>query len=299
MAKVVTKGKASAAKQTTPVKQSAPAKRSAPEPEPKKSTAVVRKTGGTALANYDEALEGPTGLERVTAKDLVIPRLTILQDLSPQLKKNRAEYIPEAQVGDFCDTGTGDLFREEMEILPCMYARIYLEWAPRASGKGLVANHGTDPSCLERCHQDDKRRMITPEGNYIAETATFYVLNLSAGNRRSFIPLSSTQLKPARQWMTKITYEEIERPDGTRFQAPIFYRVWTAKPVQTNNTEGDWFLWSFAPGETILERDPTKGLLAQAKDFQQQAARGLIQGDVSGMDDEQRPSGGGGDNQRM
>ena len=295
MAKVV-KGKG---KSEPDKKQSAPAKRSAPEPE-KKSTAIVKKVANAvATGNYDEGLEGPTGLERVTAKDLVIPRITILQDLSPQLKKQRAEYIPEAQVGDFCDTGTGDLFRDEIEILPCMYARIYMEWAPRASGKGLVANHGTDPSCLERCRQDEKRRMITPEGNYIAETATFYVLNLSAGNRRSFIPLSSTQLKPARQWMTKISYEEVERPDGSRFQAPIFYRVWTARPVATNNTEGDWFLWSFSPGETILERAPTKGLLAQAKDFQQQAARGLIQGDMSGMDEEQRPSSGAGDNARM
>lgn len=275
-------------------------KQSAPAPEKKQSLPAVKKQSG-AMAAYEE-FEGPTGLEQVTARDLVIPRLTILQDLSPQLKPKRAEYIAEAQVGDFCDTGTGDVFRDEMEILPCMYARIYLEWAPRDSGRGLVANHGTDPSILERCRPDEKRRMVTKDGNYIAETATYYVLNLSAGNRRSFIPLSSTQLKVARQWMTKIQYEKILRPDGTEFQAPIFYRVWTAKPVATNNNQGDWFLWSFTPGETVLERDPSKALLAEAKDFQQQAARGLVQGDLGSMEeDEHHPTndGSNNDNRRM
>lgn len=266
------------------------------KPIPQKQALAPRKS--SEVAEYEEFENGATGLELVRARDLVIPRITILQDLSPQLKRTRAEYIEGAQLGDFCDTSVGDLFRGELEVLPCLFAPIYLEWAPRESGRGLVANHGTDASCLNNCTQDEKRRFVTPDGNYVQETATFYVLNLSAGNRRSFIPLSSTQMKAGRQWITKITNERIKRPDGSDFPAPIFYRCWVAKPVLTKNNQGEWHAWTFTPGETVLERDPSKELLAEAKAFRDQASQGIVTGDLGGFAEDE-PSQGDPDTKPM
>lgn len=247
------------------------AKKPSPPPEKSKAVALV-KPASQGLAVVDESFDGYSGgegFEHATARDVIIPRLAILQALSPQLTKTKPEYIEGASAGMFCDTGTGDLFEDSVEIIPCFFARVYLEWHPRKSGKGLAKNHGTDASILEQCTPDDKGRMILPNGNYVAETATYYFINVSAGNRRGFVPLTSTQLKAARRWMTLLTAEKLQRADGSMFTPPIFYRSWKASVVPHSNAEGDWFGWKFEPSRTILELDPSKALLAEAKEFYQ------------------------------
>lgn len=233
-----------------------------------------------AIFVSNEMFEGPTGFENVSAKDLLIPRITILQKMSPQIEKGKPEYINGAEYGDFCDTGTAEAFKE-LVVVPCFFAMQYLEWAPRNTGKGLIANHGTDASCLKNATPDEKRRMTLPNGNYIAETATWYVLNLSASGRKSFIPLTSTSLKASRRWLTLLTSEKLKRPDGSEFTPPLWYRSWKVTTVDEQNAEGSWKSWKFSPGDPILALDPSKGLLNEAREFNKQAAEGLVKGDVS------------------
>lgn len=269
----------------------------AAETEDKNALATVA-AGSTSLATYDADFDdGNTGLENVTAKDLLIPRIGILQALSPQINRNKPEFIADAQVGDFCDLGLGEIFRDTLHILPVYFATVYLEWAPRNTGKGLVHNHGTDASIMKKTAQDDKGRNVLPNGNYIAETATWYVLNLTANGRRSFIPLTTTALKASRKWLTQVTNERVQRPDGSEFMPPIFYRSWFASPVAMSNAQGDWTGWKFEPGPTILELDPSKKLLAEAKDFLEQVQKGLVSGDVASMAEEGTQ--GSGDNAAM
>jgi hypothetical protein len=245
--------------------------------------AVVAAEGSKELSAVfidDSMFDGNTGFENVSAKDLLIPRITILQRMSPQLEKGKPEYIQGAEPGDFCDVGTGEVFKE-LVIVPCFFAMQYLEWGSRSSGKGLVHNHGTDASSLKNATPDEKRRMTLPNGNYIAETATWYVLNLSANGRKSFLPLSSTGLKASRRWLTLLTSERLKRPDGSEFCPPMFYRSWKVTSTNEQNAEGSWHGYKFSPADPIMALDPSKSLLAEAKDFNKQASEGLVQGDVS------------------
>jgi hypothetical protein len=234
-----------------------------------------------ALFIDEEMMTGPSGFENVSASDILIPRLTILQKMSPQIDKSDPAYIPGAEYGDFADTGTGEVFKESITVVPVFYAMVYLEWAPRGSGKGLVANHGTDASCLKNTTPDEKRRLVLPNGNYIAETATYYVLNLTANRRRSFIPMTSTQLKHARRWTTLLISERLKRPDGTEFQPPMWYRSWNVSTVEEKNNDGAWKSWKFTPGDPILALDPTKQILREAREFYEQARDGIVRGDVT------------------
>lgn len=266
------------AKSSTAVatKAAAPAKAPSPKQE------LIAPNKSTELAVIGDEFAGmASGLENVTANDIIIPRIGILQALSPQLQKNKPEFIKGAAAGMFCDTATLELYEDELLVIPCFYAKVFLEWAPRASGKGLVHNHGTDATVLEKCTPDDKGRQVLANGNYIAETATYYVLNMSAGGRRSFIPMTSTQLKASRRWMTQITAEKLKRSNGVEFTPPIFFRSWKATPVEQSNAEGSWFGWKFEPGQNIMELDPTKSLLREAQEFYQQARDGLVRGDLN------------------
>lgn len=242
---------------------------------------TVTAPGGTEIADEELFHSGVTGLENITSADLLIPRLTVIQALSPQLQRNKPEYIEGAQIGDFCDTGTNEVFKGPIELLPVFYATVQLEWAPRNSGKGLVKNHGTDRSILEHTVRDEKNRNILSNGNYIAETATFYVLNLTAGGRRSFVPLSSTQLKAGRRWCTMITAERVNR-GGVAVPVPVlFYRSWIATSIEQSNAEGNWMGWKFSPDKKVMDIDPTKNLLREADAFARDAKAGLVKGDVA------------------
>lgn len=264
-------------------KQMPPAKPVATKPATSKAMTILKERN-TAMTVHDEFEDSAgVGFENVTAQDVVIPRITILQALSPQLKKKDPQYIEGAEVGHFCDVATGDLFEESLELIPVYFARVYLEWAPRSTGKGLVRHHGTDPSILAQCSPDDKGRNVLPNGNYIAETATFYCLNATAGFRRCFVPLSSTQLKAARRWMTQLTAEKLTRRDGSQFTPPIFFRAWKATATDESNNEGDWKGWRFEPSTPIMELDPTKGLLEAAKEFHEQCKNGAVTGDMRGV----------------
>lgn len=251
-------------------------------PKPQENKALAMKSNATEVsADVLDDIEGVggAGLENVTSRDLIIPRMLILQKLSPQLEPKKPEYIEGAKVGMFCDTATGDLF-SELLFLPCYFATVYLEWAPRNTGKGLVNNHGMNASIMEGTKQDERRRNVLPNGNYIAETATYYGLNISAGGRRCFLPLTSTQLKASRQLMTQITTERVEGRNGP-FQPPIYYRARVCTTVDQSNNDGDWVGWKFDPGPTVFELDPSKALLREAKDFYEQARSGLVQGDLA------------------
>src|SRR5579864_7520885 len=124
----------------------------------------------------DEELMGLEGMgsENVRAKDILIPRLTILQGLSPQINKKKAEYIEGAEVGDFCNVATGDIYKEEVTVIPVYFQTAYIEWIKNRGG--IAANHGDDPSILEKCTRSEKNEMFLPNGNNIQENAQWYCL---------------------------------------------------------------------------------------------------------------------------
>jgi hypothetical protein len=248
----------------------------------------VAKATNNLPAAMDFADYAGAGMENVGVSDLLVPRLAILQALSPQLKKKDSAYIEGAELGNIADVGTGEIFADGVVFLPVHYRKDYLEWAPRSSGKGLVNVHH-DPAILDRCTRDEKNRPTLPNGNYIAETAQFFGLNLTADRRKCFIPMGSTQLKKARKWMTLATGEKLKRDDGTEFVAPLFYRTYLLETADESNAEGEWAGWTINRGQALPELDGVFGctwrvLRDEAIEFREALIRGEIKADTSGMD---------------
>ena len=227
-----------------------------------------------------------SGLENVGSDDLLVPRLSILQALSPQLKKTKSEFIPGAEEGDIADVGTGEVFEDGVWFLPVHYRKDYLEWAPRDTGKGLVTIH-SDPSILDKCSRNERNQPILPNGNIIVETAQFFGLNLSAGRRMCFIPMASTQLKKARRWNTLAMGEKLKRSDGSEFTAPLFYRTYQLTSAGESNNDGDWSGWVITRGPSLPEITQDEHgmdwhtLKKEALEFRDSLAKGEARGDLS------------------
>lgn len=239
-----------------------------------------------AAAASFEAQAG-SGLEHVTSADILIPRLTILQSLSPQVNPKKGEHIKGAEVGMICDVGTQETFPDGLVFLPVQFAKQWIEWGPRASNKGLVAVHTTD-AILADCTINDRNQPVMANGNYVAETAVMFGMNVTADFRKSFIPFTSTQLKKSRRWLTLATGEKLTRADGFSFTPPLFYRSYGLTTVEESNAEGDWSGWKVERGQTMVELCEEMGadfqaLMADCIAFHASLVKGEAQADVASM----------------
>ena len=251
--------------------------------------AVAKADTPAALPATDFSKYAGVGTENITPDDILVPRLVILQALSPQVDESDGAYVPGAKQGMILDVGTGQLFPEGVTFLPCYFRTDFLEWAPRNSGRGLVAVHPS-ADILNHTTRDEKNKDVLPNGNYVARTSQFFGFNLSAENQKCFIPMASTQLKRARAWNTLITSERRQRPNGTSFQPAIFLRTYHLTTVKESNADGTWFSWKIERGPTVEEWCEKFGMDAealadQAFAFHQQ----MLSGDVKvahGSDEE-------------
>lgn len=249
--------------------------------------AVAKKSNIPTLPEgmEDDIAEVGTGLENVTTDDLLIPRITILQGLSPQVVPSKPEYDENARVGQIYDVGLQESFGDDLIILPVHFFKQWLEWAPRASGKGLINIHET-AAIVDECERNERNQPITKEGNLIQETAQFFCLNVSANFRKSFLPMASTQLKKAKRLLTLATTEKLQRSDGSEFTPPLYYRSYKMSTVPESNSEGDWIGWKIERDKALSEYPDWQKAMAEVKAFRESIIAGETRGDVQSMAEE-------------
>ena len=250
---------------------------------------AVAKKSSTAVADGAAFSEfAGAGLENVEASDLLIPRLAILQALSPQCNPNKPEHIEGATPGQICDVGLGELLTSPALFLPVHFSKVWIEWAPRNTGKGLVAIH-PDNSVLADCKPDDKGKPIVQvgdrKGNYVAETAQFFGFNLSSNSQMCFIPMTSSQLKNSRKLNTLASSEKAVDSNGNEFTPPLFYRTYELSVAAESNNDGDWFGWKVDRGPLLQELDGWEAMLERAVKFRDQIKSGEATADVGSMDE--------------
>lgn len=259
---------------------------------PSASTAISTLTETSSLpqlsSELNELMGGVgTGFENVRQQDVLIPRLTILQGLSPQVIPSKSQYDKEARVGDIYDTGMSQIFKS-VHILPLHFVVQWLEWAPRSSTKGLIAIHD-EPPAKDKYVINEKGQMITKEGNLIQETAQIYCLNLDANGRPCFIPFSSTQLKKARKLMTYATNERV-MSNGVEQTPPLFFRSYLLDVVPESNANGDWMGWKVTPDKRLDELESWQVRLKAVKEFRARIIAGEVRGDIEREDVEEARS---------
>jgi hypothetical protein len=238
-------------------------------------TALVDATANDVFAAFANA-----GFENVKTSDILVPRITILQDMSPQIKLEKPEFIEGAKRGMVCDVGTGQLMGDGFLFVPVHYMKVWLEWFPRKSGKGLATIH-TDPTIIDQCVLNEKRQPFLENGNYISETAQLFGLDVTDGGcRQVFIPFSSTQLKKSKRLLTLALAERIMTSRG-EITPPLFYRSYIMSTVAESNSEGDWFGWKIERGMTITELLNSQRIMEAAIKMRKQIDDGAIKADMS------------------
>src|ERR1700730_9099090 len=105
-----------------------------------------------------EELEGlDSGFEGVRAQSQLLPRLTILQKISPEVDETTTRFIPEAKPGMFCDVSLSEIW-ETLTVIPVYYSLRYIEWLPDRGG--FVMDHGDNEAILRECTKDERFQYV-------------------------------------------------------------------------------------------------------------------------------------------
>ena len=102
-----------------------------------KAKEVAVKNAQELVAVPDYIKQGGTrGNENITNEDLQLPRLAIIQDLSPQKDKDDEKYIEGAEIGMLFNTLTGELY-ETVTFTPVSFQKRWFVWKDQDEGGGL------------------------------------------------------------------------------------------------------------------------------------------------------------------
>ncbi len=228
------------------------------------------------------AEDAGAGQESMDRSDYAIPRLRILQDLSPQVKKTEQGYIKGAEAGMICDPVSESLFSGEhgLLVIPISYRRSHIEWKVREKGGGIVADHGPDGAILDKCTKDDRGRSILPNGNQITINAEYFVfvVDPETGSYSPYVlGMAGTQLKKARRWNTMINQLRIANPSGEGTINPaMFYRSYKLSTEPERNDQGSWFGWHITPDKATIEFPAGNQLYLAAREFRKQIVAGNV-----------------------
>ena len=248
---------------------------------------TIKKT--TQLATFDADIlleDAGAGMENMTAEDFMIPRLSILQQMSTQVNKRDGAYVDGAEPGHILDNVAGVAFDGEkgITIVPISYRRAHIEWQPDRGG--LVRDHGAESGILEGCSRGSKGEYLTFEGNEIVPTAEYfvYVIDDDGGYSPAMLSMSKSQLKKARRWNSMINRLQIPHPadDTKKFTPAMFWNSYKMQTVPEENDQGSWFGWSISPmfdaqsGGIIEQMDSGREIYLAAREFKDQLKAGEV-----------------------
>jgi len=233
----------------------------------------VAEKKNNALATFDMEADAQQGTQNISQEDLALPFLKILGQLSPEVNKRDGKYVEGAEPGKIINTVTNELF-DKISVVPCHYKRQYIEWQDRGTSTGApVAIHDADSDIVSQTTRGKDYKDRLPNGNYLDNTASHFVLTLGDNPQTALISMKSTQLKISRKWNSMMMSLRQKRKDGKGFFRPApFTQQYTLKTVLEKNNLGSWYGWEIEHTGTVGSEDTIKA----AFEFYESCKKGAV-----------------------
>ena len=233
-----------------------------------------RENAGALATNIFEA-DANKGAQNIAQDDLALPFLKVLGQLSPEINSRDAKYIKGAQPGMILNTVTGDYYDGEkgINVLPVFYKRQYIEWQDRGASMGApVAIHEVDSDLLSKVTRDKSNKDRLPNGNYLENTASHFVILMGDTPTTALISMKATQLKISRKWNSMMMGIKMQGKSGL-FTPPTYSHIYNLKTVQMSNDKGTWFGWDVSKVGPVQD----KSVYDIAKNFAERVGKGEIE----------------------
>ena len=249
----------------------------------------IAKKKDNNVITFDSDLllaDAGAGMEGMTQDDFMIPRLAVLQQMSPQVNKRDGAYVDGAEPGHIFDNVSGQASdgEEGITVVPISYRRAHIEWKPDRGG--LVRDHGSDSGILEGCSRGAKGEYLSFDGNEIVPTAEYfvYVVDNDGGFSPAMLTMSKSQLKKARRWNSMINRLQVPHPsdETKKFTPAMFWNAYKMTTVPEENDQGSWFGWNIDmlfdanSGGIIQNLKSGRDIYLAARNFKDQVSSGEV-----------------------
>lgn len=246
--------------------------------------ATAKNTALSADLLDDMMLDAGEGAA-FSADEMQIPFVRLLQALSPQLNKKKAEYIDGASSGDAFNNVTGQYWDGEkgITVIPCYQTTKYLEFTPREMGGGFRGEINPNNPVLQQTTRSGSKEIL-PNGNELVKSDQHFclIVDEDGGFQPAVIDMKSTQLKVSRRWKTQIAMQKVTLPDGRKVTPPVFATMWKLRSVEESNDQGSWSNWAVEKVGLVEDRD----LYQEARTFR----KSIEAGEVKAAPDEHEQS---------
>lgn len=246
--------------------------------------ATAKNTALSADLLDDMMLDAGEGAA-FSADEMQIPFVRLLQALSPQLNKKKAEYIEGASSGDAFNNVTGQYWDGEkgITVIPCYQTTKYLEFTPREMGGGFRGEINPNNPVLQQTTRSGSKEIL-PNGNELVKSDQHFclIVDEDGGFQPAVIDMKSTQLKVSRRWKTQIAMQKVTLPDGRKVTPPVFATMWKLRSVEESNDQGSWSNWAVEKVGLVEDRD----LYQEARTFR----KSIEAGEVKAAPDEHEQS---------
>lgn len=239
-------------------------------PQPGPGTDVALRGGKDLIlasdAPADHIKQGQgRGSENVRTEDLVIPRLEIVQALSPQVKQGDPKYNPQARPGNLFNTVTGQLYGPDTFIVPVFFQKMFNVWMMRKTPEGKALPGGFFGSYADQTEASDRAEKEGGAAKYIevVDTPQHLCLLVDAASgtvAEIMLSMPRTKAKVSRNFNSMVRLS-----GGDRFS-----RVYRIQTTLEKNPKGDFYNYLITPiGQ------PAKPLYDRAEKLYQQVASGV------------------------
>ena len=240
----------------------------------KEAQIAKRENAGPLATNVFEA-DANAGSQNITQEDLALPFLKVLGQLSPEVNKQNAKFIHGAEAGMIVNSVTKKIYdgKKGIEVIPVHYERQYVEWQDRgATSTGApVAIHKADSDIINTTTRDKNWKDRLPNGNYLENTASHFVILLGDTPSTALISMRATQLKVSKTWNSLMLGLKMQGKNGL-FTPPTYSHIYNLKTVQMSNDKGTWFGWDVSQVGPVSD----KGVYQIAKNFAEKNSKGLV-----------------------
>jgi hypothetical protein len=203
-------------------------KQSAPANE--KSVATRAGTGLMREADVPDYIKKGRGRgnEEVSTSDVLIPRIELVQALSPCIDKNDPAYIEGAEQGMFFNSVSRELYGERVTVVPVFFQKQYLVWKDRKKGGGFRGAHNSAVEAAARIAEEPEKDRADFEAQETAQQLVI-VIKEDGSTEEAVISMARTKLKVSKQLNSMI-----RMAGGDRFS-----RQYDIFGVQDSNDRGE------------------------------------------------------------
>lgn len=218
------------------------------------SKKVVKKTASAVTETRPDYMgDSNRGSEEVGFDDLTIPRLDVIQDLSPQHKKNKPEYITGAEPGILFNTVTSTLYGGSVHFVPVYFRKEWVIWKDIKAGGGFRGAHATQQEAVNALAEldDSEQCDIQDTGQHFG-----LIVHKDGTTEDIVISMSKSKMKASRQLNSMVRIR-----GGDRFSS-----MYEIKAVEAQNAAGQDY-WNinikplgfvskeiYAAGEALYEQ---------------------------------------------